>query len=146
MSGGLSLEDVAAVGALCPDLYAAVGWGHDKEPDWEAFRRCCHEQAMLIPMGSGAAAPIPLETFIEGMESQRSSGAVRELSEREIAGSVEGFGNLASVRSTFVASIDGVERRGVTYALVVREAGRWAIISVAWENENEPGALPADYL
>lgn len=146
MSASLSDDDIAEIAALCPRLYEAVGWDDGQAPDWDAFRRCCHEQATLIPMGSGAASPIPLETFIAGMEEQRSSGAVKQLSESEIANSVEGFGNLASVRSTFVATIDGNSRRGVTYALVVRQPPGWAIISTAWENETDEGTLPAEYL
>ncbi|HUE78752.1 MAG TPA: hypothetical protein VMN38_03895 [Sphingomicrobium sp.] len=146
MSARLSDTDITDIAALCPRLYEAVGWDEKRVPNWDEFRRCCHEQATLIPMGSGEATPIPLETFIEGMEGQRSSGAVKQLSETELGNAVQGFGSLASVRSTFVATIDGHSRRGVTFALVVRQSGRWAILSVAWENEAEEGALPAEYL
>ena len=146
MSGRLSEADIRDVGALCPRLYEAVGWDAGKSPDWETFRQCCHAQATLVPMGSGAPTPIPLEAFIDGMEGQRTSGAVKQLGEVELSHSVAGFGNLANVRSTFIATIDGVERRGVTFALVVREAERGSIISVAWENENEPETLSAEYL
>lgn len=146
MAGGLSQADRAEIETVCPRLYAAVGWGDGKVPDWAAFRACCHPQAMLVPMGSGAATPIPLDDFIVGMEQQRTSGALGSLEEREIAGAVSGFGNLASVRSTFVATIDGAERRGVTWALLVREGGRWLIIATAWENENDERPLPADLL
>lgn len=146
MTEGLSDQDVAEIAALCPRLYEAVGWSEERVPDWDEFRRCCHDQATLVPMGSGDATPIPLETFIAGMEEQRTSGALARLSESELANSVEGFGNLASVRSTFAASIDGQDRRGVTYAMMVRQSGRWVILSVAWENESDERALPAEYL
>ena len=146
MGAQLSDTDITDIAALCPRLYEAVGWDEQSEPNWDEFRRCCHGQATLVPMGSGEANPIPLEAFIEGMEGQRSSGAVKQLSESELANAVEGFGNLANVRSTFVATIDGQSRRGVTYALIVREAGRWVILSVAWENETEEGTLPAKFL
>ncbi|MEO7602401.1 MAG: hypothetical protein ABIS39_03940 [Sphingomicrobium sp.] len=146
MGASLSDTDVADIAALCPRLYEAVGWDEQRAPNWDEFRRCCHGQATLIPMGSGEATPIPLETFIESMMGQRSSGAVKQLSESELGNAVQGFGNLASVRSTFVATIDGQSRRGVTYALVVRQANRWVILSAAWENETEEGALPAEYL
>jgi hypothetical protein len=146
MADGLSEQDILEIRSVCPRLYDAVGWGEDRTPNWEEFRRCCHMEAVLVPMGSGAASPIPLETFIEGMEQQRTSGALIALSERELGNSVQGFGNLASVRSTFSATIDGVERRGVTFALLVREDGRWVIISVAWENERDDRPLPADFV
>lgn len=146
MGARLSQTDIADIAALCPRLYEAVGWNEQRLPNWDEFRRCCHDQATLVPMGSGEANPIPLESFIEGMEGQRSSGALRQLSEIELGNAVEGFGNLASVRSTFEATIDGQSRRGVTYALIVRQAGRWVILSVAWENETEEGTLPAEYL
>jgi hypothetical protein len=146
MSNKLSQTDIEEIGAVCPRLYEAVGWDDGKTPDWEAFRACCHPGAILVPMGSGAAAPIPLETFIAGMEQQRTSGAVTDLSEIEIGRAVQGYANLANVRSTFVARINGSERRGVTFAHLVRDGGRWVIIAVAWENEREDDALPGDFI
>ena len=145
MSAILSPVDIEEIGSVCPRLYAAVEWNDARAPDWTAFRLCCHPQILFVPMGSGAATPSGLEPFIAGMETQRSNGAVRTLREVEIARSIEGYGNLASVRSTFIASIDGVERRGVTFAQLVREGGRWVIIAASWENEREGGSLPADF-
>lgn len=142
----LSQTDIDEIAALCPRLYAAVGWGPGQAPDWALFRSCCHGQAVLVPMGSGAASPIPLETFIAAMEEQRTSGALAALSEEEIGGAVEGYGNLASVRSSFVATMDGVSRRGVTYAHIVRDEGRWVILAAIWENEREDAPLPAALL
>lgn len=142
----LTTLDIEAIGNVCPRLYAAVGWGPDKVPNWEAFRSCCHSQAVLVPMGSGAATPIPLEAFIAGMEQQRTSGALTELSEIEIGRATEGYGNLASVRSTFVATIDGVARRGVTFAHLVRDEERWVILCAAWENEREHESLPVSLI
>jgi hypothetical protein len=139
----LTETDRAEIAALCPRLYAAVGWGPDQAPDWDTFRDCCHDQAVLVPMGSGTASPIPIATFIAGMEEQRTSGAVTALSEEEIAHAVEGYGNLASVRSSFVATIDGAARRGVTYGHIVRDEGRWVILTAIWENEREDAPLPA---
>lgn len=144
MGGRLTAEDIEAIGAVCPRLYASVGWGEGKAPDWEAFRACCHPDILLVPMGTGAAAPLGLEAFIGGMEGQRTSGALRELEEIEIARAVTGYGNLASVRSTFVARIDGNERRGVTFAHLVRDGERWVIIATAWENEQEGEPLPTE--
>lgn len=145
MSAVLSPEDVEEIGAVCPRLYAAIGWGEGKAPDWATFRACCHPDVLLVPMGSGAPTPIGLEAFIAGMEAQRAGGGLRALSEVETARAVEGYGNLASVRSTFAATIDGVARRGVTYAHLVRDGGRWVIIATAWENEREGEALPAAF-
>lgn len=142
----LTEQDIAEIGAVCPRLYAAVGWDADKAPDWDVFRACCHGQAVLVPMGGGAAAPIPLDSFVAGMDGQRRSGAITTFSEIELGHAVEGYGNLASVRSSFVATIDGVERRGVTFAHLVREDGRWVIIHAIWENEREDVTLPADLI
>jgi hypothetical protein len=142
----LTETDRDAISALCPRLYAAVGWGPGRDPDWETFRACCHSQALLVPMGGGAALPIPLETFVAGMEGQRTSGAIAMLGEEEIGHAVEGYGNLASVRSSFVATIDGTSRRGVTYAHIVRDEGRWVILAAIWENEREDAPLPAALL
>lgn len=146
MTGFISQAELDEIGSACPNLYEAVGWDENKAPDWDAFRACCHPEAILIPMGSGVASPIPVETFITGMEGQRSSGAVRELSEIELSRSVQAFGNIASVRSTFAARIDGTERRGITFAQLVRHEGRWVIINAVWENESDDRPLPNDLI
>jgi hypothetical protein len=139
----LTERDLAEIGAVCPRLYGAVGWGAGKAPDWDVFRRCCHRQAVLVPMGGGAAAPIPLDSFIAGMEEQRRSGAIATFDEIELGHEIQGYGHLASVRSSFVATIDGVARRGVTFAHLVREGDGWVILNAAWENEREEQPLPA---
>lgn len=144
MSARLTASDIEEIGAVCPRLYEAVGWSAGKAPDWAAFRDCCHPQILLVPLGSGAPTPIGLEAFIEGMEGQRTSGAVRQLSEVETGREVTGYANLASVRSSFIATINGVERRGVTFAHLVRENGRWRIVATAWENEREDDPLPSE--
>ena len=40
----------------------------------------------------------------------------------------------------------GIDRRGVTFAHLVREEGRWLILAAAWENEREGAPLPADLI
>lgn len=145
MSAILSQTDIEEIGAVCPRLYQAVGWDDGKAPDWDAFRACCHPDILLVPMGSGAATPIRLEDFVAGMEGQRSSGAVQSLSEVETGRKVEGYGNFASVRSRFLATINGVARRGITFAHLVRDQGRWVIVATGWENEREDEPLPAEF-
>lgn len=142
----LGKAELDEIGSALPRLYEAVGWGEGKTPDWAAFRACLHPKAMLVPMGSGAAAPLPVEDFIAGMEEQRTSGAVQTLREIELGRKVEVYANLASVRSTFLASIDGGDRRGVTFAHLVRDNGRWVILSAAWENERDDEELPAEFI
>lgn len=146
MGAIFSSADTEDIAAVLPRLYAAVEWNAERAPDWGAFRACCHPQVLFVPMGSGAATPIGLEPFIAGMEAQRGSGAVGALREVETSRAVEGYANLASVRSSFTAVIDGAERRGVTFAHLVREEdGRWLIVAAAWENERDGEPLPGTF-
>ncbi|MDT9599142.1 nuclear transport factor 2 family protein [Sphingosinicella rhizophila] len=144
MRGGITDQDLEEILALCPRLYAAVGWNADKAPDWETFRACCHSQAILAPLSAGAAATIAIEDFIAAMEAQRASGELEDFREDELGRHVEAFGNVASVRSAFVAAMNGAERRGVTFAQIVRHEGRWVILSAIWDNETDEIKLPAD--
>jgi hypothetical protein len=144
MRGGITDNDLTEILALCPRLYAAVGWTAEQAPDWQTFRDCCHPQAILAPLSAGAAATIAIEDFVGAMNAQRSSGALTDFSEIELGRHVEAFGNVASVRSSFVAVMNGVERRGVTFAQIVRHEGRWLILSAIWDNEAEGRPVPAD--
>jgi hypothetical protein len=144
MRGGISDGDLDEILALCPRLYQAVGWDEHKAPDWDVFRACCHPQAILAPVSSGAASTIAIEDFITGMTAQRASGDLTDFSEVELGRHVEAFGNVASVRSAFVAVMNGEERRGVTFAQIVRHDGRWLILSAIWDNETDSNTVPAD--
>ena len=145
-NGGISEVDVRELLAICPRLYEAVGWHAGKQPDWATFRSCFHPDAILAPMSGGAATVIEVETFIQGMHAQLAAGELKTFSERELANHVEAFANIASVRSTFVASMNGVERQGVTFAQMVRHSGRWVILSVVWDNESPGTPVPANLL
>lgn len=143
---GITDTDLDDILALCPRLYAAVGWNAGKAPDWETFRTCCHPDATLAALSSGAASPISVETFITAMNEQRASGALSDFSEIEIARHVEAFGNVAGVRSSFVAEMNGETRKGVTFAHIVRHEGRWVILSAIWDNEADGKNMPASLI
>lgn len=145
MNTGITEQDLEAIRALCPRLYAAVGWNADKLPDWDAFRACCHPQAVLAPLSSGTAAAIAVEDFVATMEEQRACGTLTDFSEIELGNSVEAFGNVANVRSSFVTVLNGEQRRGVTFAQVVRHNDHWLILSAIWDNESDTLQLPADF-
>lgn len=143
LDSGISESDLRELLALCPRLYAAVGWQAGKQPDWERFRACFHPNAILAPLSSGVASVIGVETFIQGMQAQLAAGDLKSFSERELANHIEAFSNIANVRSSFVATMNGVDRKGVTFAQMVRHAGRWVILSAIWDNESPGVAVPA---
>jgi hypothetical protein len=143
---GVTDTDLDDILALCPRLYDAVGWNPDKAPDWETFRACCHPAATLAALSSGAASPISVEMFVTAMNEQRASGALSDFSETEIARHVEAFGNVAGVRSSFVAEMNGESRKGVTFAHIVRHEGRWVILSAIWDNEADGKNMPASLI
>lgn len=142
--GGISEQDLSDLLSLCPRLYAAVGWDEKKRPDWELFRNCFHPDAVLAPLSSGSASAVPVEAFIQAMQGQISGGELKSFSERELSHHIEAFGNIANVRSSFAAAMNGVERKGVTFAQMVRHAGRWLIWSAIWDNESADAAVPAN--
>jgi hypothetical protein len=143
---GITDTDLDDILALCPRLYAVVGWDAEKAPDWDIFRACCHPDATLAALSSGAASPIPVEVFIAAMNEQRATGALADFSEVEIARHVEAFGNVAGVRSSFIAEMNGERRRGVTFAHIVRHEGRWVILSAIWDNEGDGKTIPASLI
>ena len=79
MANSVSETGPDGAAGVLPLLYESVGWGDGRSPDWDSFRACCHPSCLLAPMGSGSAAPLNVEQFIEGMEAQRTSGALESL-------------------------------------------------------------------
>lgn len=139
-------ETLNEIKGLCPAMYDAVTLTGERQPDWTKFQAQLHSRATLAPASGGDAAILDAGTFIGGMAAQIESGELQSLEEREIACSAKIFGNTAAVRSTFVAAINGETRRGVTFAQIVREAGRWVILSAVWDNETPENPIPENLL
>lgn len=116
--------------------------------DWAAVRRIYHPEARLVrtglnPDGSPFAKVMSLDAYIENVEQLLKD--VR-FTETEIGHEAEAFGNVARLTSVYEFTWDSqVERRsgrGINYFTLIRENGRWQVMSIVWDTERSGNALP----
>jgi hypothetical protein len=69
--------------------------------------------------------------------------------EREIGRSVDHFGNIAQVFSSYASFRDGEEEpfmRGINSIQLIDLGSRWAIVSIFWDSERPDNPIPDEYL
>ena len=146
--------DVATPEAVMEALYASIQRAPGERYDWDRNLSLFLPTARLIPnteqTGGAFVAHTPVG-FMETVEAFTVVGGPDDkgFQEEQIAATVERFGDVAHVFSTYRkhfwndATILG---RGVNSVQMVWSEGRWWITSVVWDEEAGAGPLPARYL
>jgi hypothetical protein len=145
--------DVASPEAIVLALYDTISGPRDTERDWDRLRSLFDPRARFL-IGRWLADPEEprdavyewdLESFVaEGRQYWLEHG----FWESQLAARVEAYGNVAQVFSSY-ESREGSEDaepvgRGVNSIQLLRHAGRWWILSIAWDVETPEVPIPAD--
>jgi Domain of unknown function (DUF4440) len=132
---------------LTRTLYRAVSAAPGQR-DWAAVRRCYHPQARLVRTGLDADGKpftrvMALDAYIENVEELLKDA---RFTEREIGHEAVIFGNVARLTSLYEFTWDSPTEqrrgRGVNFFTLVREEGRWLVMSIVWDTERPGNALP----
>ena len=128
-------------------LYRAVS-AAPGERDWAAVRRIYHPEARLVRTGIGSdgkpfAKVMSLDAYIENVEALLKH--VR-FSEIETGQDACIFGNVARLTSVYAFNWESPSERrkgrGVNFFTLVREDGRWRVMSIVWDTERPGNELP----
>jgi hypothetical protein len=128
-------------------LYRAVS-AAPGERDWAAVRRIYHPEARLVRTGLDAdgspfAKVMSLDAYVENVEQLLRDVRFTEV---EIGHEAEVFGNVARLTSvyefTWESPAERRKGRGVNYFTLIREEGRWQVMSIVWDTERAGNDLP----
>lgn len=128
-------------------LYSAVS-APPGQRNWSAVRQHYHPEARLVrtgvnPDGSRFARVMTLDDYIENVEVLLKDVHFTEV---ELSHEAVVFGNVARLTSVYEFSSKSTtetrQGRGVNFFTVIREADRWRIMSIVWDNERAGLALP----
>lgn len=144
-------EDVASIDAIIDALYDVISGNAGEARDWDRMRSLFLPGARLIPTrpteGGGAAARVmSLEDWIAG-----ASGYFQQTGfhEREIGRRVERYGNIAHAFSAYEsvhAPDEPAFARGVNSIQLMKDGGRWWVVTIFWDAEREGNPVPADLI
>lgn len=131
-------------GALYRVVSAAPG-----QRDWASIRHHYHPDARVVrtglnPDGSPFARVMSFDAYIENVEAVLEG--IR-FSEIEISHEAVVFGNVARLTSVYEftrqSARETLQGRGVNFFTLIRDAGRWQIMSIVWDNERPGLSLAA---
>jgi len=147
-----SISKVQSLDATLSTLYGVISGEKGQERDWELFKYLFHPEAKLIPSGKNkeglyAARYMTTEDYIT------SSGKwliENGFFEKEIHRSVNIFGNIAQVFSTYESFRSESDKqpfmRGINSIQLLNDGKRWWIINIYWKQESEENPIPKEYL
>ena len=135
--------DVSTIDGIIAALYEAVSFQPGGVSDWDRLRSLFHPDGRLIPpRGDEPALQVmDVERFIRLSTAYVDESGMRAqgFHEQEIGRRQDVFGNVAQVFSAYASrrTVDDPEpfARGVNAIQLVRDNGRWWVLSIAWDVE-----------
>jgi len=151
-------EDVASPEAIVAAAYESVTRAPGENYDWDRFRSLHLPGALLIPnseQSGGEFTVHSLDSFIEWIDGWQAENA--PIGGADDHGFVEAsihlvtnrYGDVVQVMSTYhkhLPDSDEILGRGVNAMTLVFDGNRWWIASIAWDEEDGAGPIPARYL
>jgi hypothetical protein len=145
--------DVSSPDALLAALYDVISGGAGVKRDWNRFRSLFVPHARLIPTrarpsGGAEAGVMGVEDYV----AAAGPGLERNgFFEREIFRVTEAYGSILHAFSTYESrrTADLAERpfaRGINSIQVLKDGGRWWVVSIFWDAERPGNEIPEKYL
>lgn len=147
-------EDYTAIQTRLNALYQSICFRKGEQPTFESLRALFIPQGLLINNNNPAAPEVmSVDRFIEVVQAALATGGLEEFHEREIARTIEVFGNIAHVFSTYEARFDADIKEpfsvGINTIQLVRADTngneQWLVSSMAWNDETPERPIPAQY-
>lgn len=148
--------DVASPESLVAALYEVISGPAEAPRDWERFRGLFLPGARLVmgrrwdPERGPVEEGLGIATVDEFVEAAGPIYHENGFWEREVAGRVDRFGNVAHAWSVYETRIGDPKSRpvarGINSVQMVREAGRWRIAHLVWDLELTGQPIPKRYL
>ena len=147
--------DVSSLDGIVKALYESVSFAPGKQPNYDRLRTIFHRDGRLIPSKVDRDAEfssLDLESFVtQSREIIVISGLERKgFLETEIARRTQLFGNIIHVFSTYetkdAEAGSASVQRGINSIQIVREHGRFWIMTVLWDVERPGNQIPHAYL
>ncbi len=145
--------DVSSLDAIMKAVYDSISGDANEKRNWDRFRTLFYKDARLIPTGRiansdivGANALTP-EDYIKRVEPFFAKEGFHE---REVARTVETYGNIAHVFSTYEAFKAKSDKkpfmRGINSFQLLNDGKRWWVVTIFWQAESPDNQIPKKYL
>ena len=144
--------DVASPDAIIAALYDVISGPAGKKRDWDRFRSLVIPNGRFIPTrvqqgGAASATVLSADDYI----ARAGAGLERNgFFEREVSRKTEQFGAIMHAFSTYESRRTAEDpkpfARGINSIQLLKDGGRWWIVTVYWDAERPGNEIPAKYL
>jgi len=145
-------DKISSLDTTLETLYQVISGEKGEERNWDLFKYLFHPDAKLIPTGKNAEGNYSAR-FLTPQDYIDASGkwlVENGFFEKEIHRSVDTFGNITQVFSTYEsfrsASDEVPFMRGINSIQLLNDGERWWIINIYWMQESEANPIPSEYL
>lgn len=145
--------EVASADAILAALYDVISGPAGQPRDWTRFRSLLVPNARLMPTRPRPSGGTEVVVW-SADDYMRIAGPNLQATgfyEREIHRVTEQFGDVVHVFSTYESrrTADSAETpfaRGINSIQLLRDGGRWWVVSIYWQPERQDSPIPAKYL
>jgi len=118
-------------------FYEVISFAEGAAPDWDAMATLFSPHAHITRLTPEGVDYMDLASFRNMAEDMIEVGAFTGFYECEVARRAERYGNVLHVASAYETKISPTAvdylERGVNSLQLVRESGRWKILSLCWD-------------
>jgi len=147
-----NINKVQTLNSTILTLYAVISGEKGQERDWELMKFLFHPEAKLIPSGKNKEG-VYVARYMTPDDYILSNGKwlVDEgFFEKEIHRSVNTFGNITQVFSTYESYKSEADEtpfmRGINSIQLLNDGERWWILNIYWTQESQENPIPKEYL
>lgn len=148
----LYAENVSSIDNIINSLYKAISGEKKEKRNWTLFKFLFYPDAKLITSGRDNERKFQVR-YMKPDDYIKSSGkwiTDNGFIEKEIHRTVDAFGNMTHVFSTFESFYSKTDdepfMRGINSIQLLNDGKRWWIINVFWDNESRWNPIPKNYL
>ena len=143
MATGREIEDEEDIRSLIRDHFRGMKWDAQTKPDWDAFAFDFHPAAVLVP-ASRPASPKSVDQFVDRMNGVAET-VLDSFEEWTLGMRILRFGNVAVV----LAASEMLENQketnhDVSAYLLIKDDGRWQILTHAWDKATIEAPVPEE--
>lgn len=145
-----TLQGQNTIDSTIEKLYESIRFSEEQNPDYDQFRSLFMEDASLISVRDTSHFELTVDEFISNIRQQREKKILTSFHEYEIHRTVEKYGKIAHIFSTYEIKMTTSEGerspRGINSFQLIKSGEGWKIVSLTWYEEDETAPLPEKYL
>lgn len=141
---GTSSED-RAIEKLLEKLYAVISFEESEEPNWQGLQEIFSRHARITRVTPEGTDHLDPQSFLAMTRDLLDVGAYTSFYELEVARTVQSFGDIAQIWSTYETRRNRTAReplgRGINSIQLIREEGAWRVLGLLWDEQPSGSAF-----